>query len=302
MCEFLLAAVILAGVWIFAVAPGRSHPGQCAPFMGRTFAHRGLYTKNQSVPENSLPAFLAAVEAGYGVELDVQLTRDKQLVVFHDDTLDRACGAAKRVDAYTYEQLLQFSLFDTNHRIPLFSDVLATIDGRVPIIVELKAGGDWKTLCKKTGRMLGDYRGNYCVESFHPLPVRWFAKNEPSVLRGQLSEAYRYSHQFLPWHKAVMMSRLLTNCLTHPQFLSYRIGPKCLSARAAEWLGAMRVCWTAHPEDDWAELMRTADCIIFEHCRPATHFAKNDTAAPLLLELEPLIKSTEHITAATPKT
>ena len=303
MWSVLLVCLILAGIWVCAVAPGRSRAKQCAPFLGRTFAHRGLYTKNQSVPENSLPAFLAAVEAGYGVELDVQLTSDGQIVVFHDDSLERVCGVSGRVGDYTLAQLQRFSLFDTHQRIPFFTDVLEVLGGRVPVIIELKAGGDWRALCEKTRDALRGYRGDVCVESFHPLLVRWFRRHAPEFLRGQLSEAYRFSRRFLPWYSALMMSRLFCNFLTHPQFLAYRIGPKCLSVRIAEWLGAMRVSWTARPGDDWAKLTRTSDCIIFEHCRPATHFQKSGTAVPLLLELdiEPIIKPPEHVTVATRK-
>ena len=140
------------------------------------------------------------------------------------------------------------------------------------MIVELKSGGDWKTLCPKTLELLTAYKGDYCVESFHPLLVRWFYLNAPQIVRGQLSEAARYSRKGLPLYQAIMMSRLLTNILTHPHFIAYRIGPKCLSVRISEWLGAMRVCWTARPTDDHAKLTRKNDAIIFEHYRPETHF------------------------------
>ena len=76
----------------FLLAPGRATKGQKAPFRGRNFAHRGLHSRDKSVPENSLKAFELASAAGYGMELDVQLTRDGQVVVFHDDTLKRVCG------------------------------------------------------------------------------------------------------------------------------------------------------------------------------------------------------------------
>ena len=209
---------------------------------------------------------------GYGVELDVQLTRDKQVVVFHDDDLKRACGIDARVDAYSYDELQTLSLFGTQERIPLFTDVLSTIDGKIPMIVELKSGGDWKTLCPKTLELLQAYKGDYCVESFHPLLVRWFYLHAPQILRGQLSEAARFSRKGLPLYQSIMMSRLFTNILTHPQFIAYRVGPKCLSVRICEWLGAMRVAWTARPTDDHAKLTRHNDAIIFEHYRPETHF------------------------------
>lgn len=264
--------VVLTTLWLALIMPARSAKAQRAPFQNRMFAHRGLFSADQSVPENSIPAFRAAVEADYGVELDVQLTRDGRVVVFHDDDLLRACGVDARVDAYTFEELQSFPLFGTAERIPLFTDVLATIGGRIPMIVELKSGGDWKALCPKTLELLSAYRGDYCVESFHPMLVRWFYLHAPQILRGQLTEAARYSRKGMPLYQAILMSRLLVNILVHPQFIAYRIGPKCLSARLCEALGAMRVAWTAHPDDDQAHLKRINDAIIFEHYRPETHF------------------------------
>ncbi len=268
----LAVLLVLVTLWLALMMPARSTEAQRTPFCGRMFAHRGLFSKDQCVPENSLAAFRAAVEADYGVELDVQLTRDKQVVVFHDDDLKRACGIDARVDAYSYDELQTLSLFGTQERIPLFTDVLGTIGGKIPMIVELKSGGDWKALCPKTLEQLQAYKGDYCVESFHPLLVRWFYLNAPQILRGQLSEAARFSRKGLPLYQAIMMSRLFTNILTHPQFIAYRVGPKCLSVRICEWLGAMRVAWTARPTDDHAKLTRHNDAIIFEHYRPETHF------------------------------
>ena len=268
----LAVLLVLTTLWLALILPARSTKEQRAPFEHRMFAHRGLFSADQSVPENSLPAFRAAVEAGYGVELDVQLSKDKVVVVFHDDDLKRVCGIDARVDAYTFEELQQLALLNTAERIPTFSDVLAVLDGKIPVIVELKSGGDWKTLCPKTLELLRAYKGDYCVESFHPLLVRWFYLNAPEILRGQLSEAARYSRKGLPLYQAIMMSRLFTNILAHPHFIAYRVGPKCLSVRISEWLGAMRVCWTARPTDDHAKLTRQNDAIIFEHYLPETHF------------------------------
>ena len=272
MWILLAVLLVLITLWLALIMPARSTKAQRAPFSGRTYAHRGLFTKDQSVPENSIAAFRAAVEADYGVELDVQLTRDKQVVVFHDDDLKRVCGVDARVDAYSFDELQTLSLLHTSERIPLFTEVLATIDGKIPMIVELKSGGDWKTLCPKTLDLLRAYKGDYCVESFHPLLVRWFYLNAPEILRGQLSEAARYSRKGLPLYQAIMLSRLFTNILAHPQFIAYRVGPKCLSVRLCEWFGAMRVCWTAHPTDDHAKLTRQNDAIIFEHYLPETRF------------------------------
>lgn len=268
----LAILVLLVLLWLILILPARSGRAQRAPFQDRVFAHRGFYEKDQSVPENSLPAFQRAVEAGYGVELDVQLTKDKVVIVFHDDDLKRVCGVEGRVDAFTFDELQAFPLFGSAQRIPTFADVLSVLGGRIPVIVELKSAGDWKGLCERTLPMLRAYKGDYCVESFHPLLVRWFYLHAPEILRGQLSEASRYSKRYMPFYQSVLMSRLLTNILTHPQFIAYRIGPKCLSARVCEALGAMKVAWTARPADDHARLARQNDAIIFEHYSPAPRF------------------------------
>ena len=262
----ILAALL--ALWLFLIAPGHASRAARAPFEGRTFAHRGLYEPDQSVPENSLPAFLRAVEAGYGAELDVQRTRDGQIVVFHDDDMQRACGVKGAVRDFTYEELQAMPLFGTGERIPLFSDVLRVFDGRQPLIVELKYGPDWVLLCEATRRMLDEYRGPACVESFHPAIVRWFWRHEPTRLRGQLSEAARFSRKTLSLPLSFGMSRLLPNCLTRPQFIAYRVGPKPLSVRLAEGMGAMKVLWTAREPKDHARLMRENHAVIFEGYRP----------------------------------
>jgi len=268
----LAVLLVLTTLWFALILPARSTKEQRAPFLHRTFAHRGLFAVDQSVPENSLPAFRAAVEADYGIELDVQLSKDKVVVVFHDDDLKRVCGVDARVDSLTFDELQQLALLNTTERIPTFSDVLAVLDGKIPMIVELKSGGDWKTLCEKTLALLTQYKGDYCIESFHPLLVRWFYQHAPQILRGLLSEAYRYSKKYAPHYQSFMMSRLLTNILTHPQFIAYHIGPKCLSVRISEAMGAMRVAWTARPTDDHAKLTQRNDAIIFEHYRPEPRF------------------------------
>lgn len=266
------AALLFLVVWCFLVAPGRLARERRAPFIGRMYAHRGLYAADQSVPENSLLAFLNAADAGYGIELDVQRTRDGQIVIFHDESMLRVCGVDKHIRDYSYAELAAFPLFVGEHRIPLFSDALTAVAGRVPLIVELKYGPDWIPLCEETLRLLRAAGGAYCVESFHPRIVRWFRRNAPDIVRGQLSEAYRFSSKSLPCAQSLMMSRLLTNFLTRPQFIAYRIGPMGLSARLAEMLGAMRVRWTARPDTDLSRLGKTADAIIFEHFQPARTF------------------------------
>ena len=262
----IIAAV--AALWVFLIYPGKATPEQKAPFMGRTFAHRGLYELDQSVPENSLPAFRRAAEAGYGAELDVQMTKDGQVVVFHDDDLKRGCGVDGRICNMTLAELRELRLFGSEERIPLFSEVLDIFSGKQPLIVELKYAPNWKPLSDTTRQMLAGYPGQACIESFHPAIVRDFRLNDPGRVRGQLSQQAFLYKKTIPGYQGFIMSRVLSNVLTRPQFIAYCIGPKPLSVRLCEKLGAMKVCWTAREADRHAEEAKKNDMVIFEGYRP----------------------------------
>ena len=178
----ILTALLL--LLLFAIKPARRRD-TTKPFAAQKYAHRGLW--DETSPENSLAAFEKAVSAGVGIELDVQLSSDGEVMVFHDENLFRMTGC----DASLYDKdkdfLTSLRLLDTDARIPMLSEVLALVRGRVPILVEIKSDHDYRAVCEKTAVLLDEYEGAYLVESFHPLAVAWFRKNRPSVVRGQLS-------------------------------------------------------------------------------------------------------------------
>ena len=265
-----LLGAAAAGCLVFLVAPGEARKRKKAPFMYRNFAHRGLHKRDKSIPENSLAAFERAASYGYGIELDVQLSKDGQVVVFHDDTLNRVCGVDARVDEKTYDELSNMSLCGTEQTIPLFSEVLKTVRGRGPLIVELKNGKRNKELCEKTYALLRRYSGDYCVESFNPFIVRWFKINAPEVIRGQLaSPAADYDGE-VNGVTAFVLSNLLLNFLARPQFVAYKIAPKSLTVKLCEALGAMKVCWTSH---EWIN-EKSNNAVIFEFYKPKLKFKK----------------------------
>ena len=235
ICGIILLIVL---IWLYLIFPARSSREQRAPFEKRSYAHRGLYEKDQSVPENSLPAFRRAVEAGYGAELDVQMTKDGQVVVFHDDTLERACGRDGQICDFTFAELQAFPLFGSTERIPLFSGVLEIFSGRQPLIVELKHCPNQKELCAAAREMLGAYKG----------------------------PGYR---GLMPAYVGWMLSRVLFNAAARPQFIAFKLAPKPLSVRLCEALGAMKVCWTAREADRHEQLMQENDAVIFEGYRPS---------------------------------
>ena len=261
----LLLLCLLVLLFLFLLAPGRAGAERKAPFLGRYFAHRGLHTPDRSVPENSLSAFRRAVEGGYGVELDVRLTADGQVVVFHDDTLDRVCGIPGRVDDFTYEELQAFPLLGTDQTIPLFSDVLAVLDDRVPVIVELKTGPRNRELCEKTCAQMRARRADLCMESFDPTIVAWFRFHGREYLRGQLATG---RGDYLSDGRSPLVAALLSgtwlNFLARPQFIAYHVGPRPLSVRLAEALGAMKAGWVVRSPAEEAGL----DTVIFEFYGP----------------------------------
>ena len=266
----VLFLVLLYG---FFIVPRRAGKEQRAPFSGLMAAHRGLYEKDQSVPENSLEAFSRAANAGYGVELDVQLTKDGQVVVFHDDTVDRMTDRKGRVDSFTLSELQAMPLKGTGHRVPLFTDVMAVLDGVSPTIVELKSTKNYPELCEKTLAILRTLKGPYCVESFDPHIVRWFKKNAPDILRGQLTESFsNWRNGGATLWQAFLMHTLCFNFLTRPQFIAFGRGHRPLCWFLGRASGAMTVYWTERPDSDHAWLAKRYDCRIFEHYRPETRY------------------------------
>ena len=269
MIWLILLFVLAAALFFFLIFPAQASRDARAAFGHRVYAHRGLYELDQSVPENSLTAFRRAVEAGYGAELDVQLTKDGQIVVLHDDDLKRSHGLGSRVCDHTFEELRVLPLFGTGERIPLFSEVLSIFDGRQPLIVELKsAAPNVRELCEAVCQMLANYKGAACVESFHPEVVRWFRQNDPARVRGQLSQAACAWKGKMPAWKGFAFSRLLSNYRARPHFIAYGIGPKPWPVRLCESLGAMKVCWTARDAAAHRKLMSENDAVIFEGYRP----------------------------------
>lgn len=274
MIYAIVIILLLIAAYVFLIAPKACPKDAMRDFANRNYAHRGLYSQNQSVPENSLAAFRAAADKGYGVELDVQFTLDKRLVVFHDDDLKRACGVDKRVDQLTFDQLQQLSLFGTEHKIPLFCDVMAVLN-RVPVIVEIKSTHDYAPLCAAVATLLDEHEGVYCVESFDPRMVAWFRRNRPRVTRGQLSEHFKGWHKSKGFLYSLCLSRLLSNVYTRPHFIAFgNNGRRNLSVLLNRAMGAMLVSWTVRPTDDYDWYTSRYEAIIFEHFEPQVRYKR----------------------------
>ena len=265
----LMVIAVLIVLYFLAIKPRLSRQKQWAPFKGVYYAHRGLHDNESEAPENSLPAFKKAVKAGYGIELDVQLTKDRVPVVFHDFTLERACGKPGKVYEYTYEELQQFPLFQSNERIPKFEEILKAVDGKVPLIVEIKLEWMDLTVCAFVDKLLKEYKGMYCIESFNPLVLTWYRRYHNDVLRGQLSDAFLKEGEYrgvLYW----ILQNLLLNWMTKPDFVAYNHKyADNLSRRLCRKLYKnMAAAWTIKSQQELEAAKEEFDVFIFDSFIP----------------------------------
>lgn len=232
------------------------------------YAHRGLYDNETQAPENSPRAFALAVNKGYGIELDVRLTRDFVPVVFHDESLSRICGRKGRVEDYTYRELSTFFLLKSVERIPRLTEVLSYVRGRVPLIVEIKSADGRTKVCKYVCALLKDYKGPCCVESFHPFVLLWMRRHMPDMIRGQLIKNDTKSRdKGILW---LFAEHLLFILLGRPDFIAYDCDyANTPSQRFCKWL--YRRCsaaWTVTSQKQLDQLKRSYDLFIFEDFEP----------------------------------
>lgn len=269
MRTFLLLLALLAIVYLFLIAPRLVNKPDVSALMGWHYAHRGLHDNKGDAPENSLLSIKRAVDAGYGIEFDVQLTRDRIPVVFHDETLKRVCGAEGNVRDYTYEELQQFPLLASQERIPLLADVLAAVDGRVPLIIEIKIHEDAAEVCSTADELIAAYKGAYCIESFDPRAVAWYRKNRPQVIRGQLSADFNEPGKREKFTET-LVHHLLTNVIARPDFIAYDHHAKGNLSRTLcrKAFGALSVAWTLKSQQELDENRNDFDLFIFEQFVP----------------------------------
>ena len=234
--------VIFCGIYLFCLFPSRRRFDFFEKH--KYFAHRGLHD-NAVIPENSLPAFARAAEKGYGIELDVHLTSDGKLIVFHDDDTSRMCGEKLIPEKETFAGMKELSLGGTEEKIPSFEEVLSLVNGRVPLIVELKGVTFDPAVCVAAAETLDKYKGEYCVESFNPFFVRWWKKNRPSVIRGQLACRMSKQRSFIKKIEYTALGNMAFNAFSRPDFVAYDLhGRRRVAFRLARALGAIPVAWT----------------------------------------------------------
>ena len=266
MLELLIILVI---VYLFAIRCRSGHPG-LKDLQGWAYAHRGLH--GNGVPENSMSAFKAALDGGYGIELDIHLLKDGNLAVIHDSLLNRTTGAAGHIEDLTTEELKNYRLEGTEETIPEFMDVLTLYNGKAPLIIELKPeNGNHAALAEATCKMLEGYKGVYCIESFDPRCISWLRKNRPEVIRGQLAENFFKHHNDLPDYLRFILTHCLYNITAVPDFIAYSFDDRndSISVKLCRKLWkAQGVSWTIRTKEDYDIAVAEGLLPIFEYFTP----------------------------------
>ena len=177
--------------------------------------HRGIHD-NINIYENTLEAFKLSIKKGYAIELDVRMTKDKQIVVFHDNNTKRLTKKDLIVEENTYQELNNQNIL----HIPLLIEVLELVKGKVPLLIEIKPTKKDYELAANLMTILNNYEGKYAIQSFNPKVLYWFRKNYPQILRGQLS--MKYTEHKISSIKKYILSKMLFNKITKPNFISYK--------------------------------------------------------------------------------
>jgi glycerophosphoryl diester phosphodiesterase len=239
-----------------------------AGLLARPIAHRGLWSVGAR-PENSLAAFAAAAEAGYGIELDVQISADGEAVVFHDDTLERMTRQAGIVEERTVEELATCRLLGSRETIPTLAAALSVIDGRVPVLVELKTPpGQEGALEERVAALLQGYAGPLAVIGFNSDSLACMARLRPDLPRGLDLETADRAAQ-LDGRLRSARSDEAHIAAAEPDFLVPRLDLVCSAAFVALRAGGLPlVPWTVRRPAEWEEARDFADAYIFEDFLP----------------------------------
>lgn len=236
--------------------PERAAPGWLTEW---EYAHRGLH--GPSVPENSLLGARLAIEAGMGIECDIQRSADDHPMVFHDWELERLTGEEGATESRTSAQLQQLTYLGSDEHPVTLAQFLDLIAGRVPLLIEIKsrAGYDVEWTCLYVSRLLQGYSGPHAVMSFDPRVARWFRKHSPQTCAGLVMREDEHGHTRRSWQ------RRLAFRIARPDFLAYHI-----AALPSRWVAKLRarglpvLTWTVNSPATRARALAHTDALIAE--------------------------------------
>lgn len=224
-------------------------------------AHRGLH--NNEIPEMSREAFQNAIDNNYAIEIDVRPLKDGTIVCFHDEALGRMTGHDGFISNCTLSDIAELKLLKSNEHILTLKETLDFIDGRVPVLVDIKNMGKI-SFEKNIWKDLKNYKGEYAVQSFNPLTLEWFKLNAPQVKRGQLASFLK--GESLPfWQKFALKRMMLNKRYSEPNFINYALDDlpnryvnKCKKQ------GLPILCYCVKNEEDKEKAKKYCDNYVFE--------------------------------------
>ncbi|MFA7084150.1 MAG: glycerophosphodiester phosphodiesterase family protein [Arcobacteraceae bacterium] len=223
----------------------------------KPIAHRGVHTKE--LCENSLGAFTNAISKNYAIELDVQLTQDEQLVVFHDENSFRLTNNSFEVSATPYKELRKLTLLETQEHIPLLSEVLSLVQGKVPLLIELKNREFNEKMQQQLAIMLDNYKGEVAISSFNHKSIKWFGEHRPSILRG-LNFGNIKKYNFLDF-----LTFLYRFDRSEPNFVAVEYPLlKTLIVKYCRFLKIPLICWNVDTEEKKEKALKKVQNIMIE--------------------------------------
>ena len=268
MLAIIIVFIALILFYLLSLSGRKNHPG-LKPLQGWSYAHRGLH--GDGCPENSMAAFEAALNGGYGIELDIHLLSDGNIAVIHDSSLKRTTSREGTIEELTTAQLKEYTLEGTSETIPEFSQVLELFAGKAPLIVELKtANNNHAALCEAACKLLDHYQGPFCVESFDPRCVLWLKKHRPEFIRGQLVEDFTRIESTVPWILRFCLTHQLFNFVLRPDFVAHKFSERKLLSNllVRKLWGIQGVTWTLRSMQEYEIAAKERYLPIFENFVP----------------------------------
>ncbi|WP_170571476.1 glycerophosphodiester phosphodiesterase family protein [Ruegeria atlantica] len=239
-------------------------------FLQTPIAHRALHDKTDNRPENSRAAIRAAIEAGYGIEIDLQLTSDKRAMVFHDYDMARLTGQSGPIQQISAAQAQATQLLHADEGIPALDEVLEMVAGKVPLLIEFKdqdgaMGPDVGLLEADAVRALQGYDGPVALMSFNPNSVAELVRLAPHLPRGLVTCSYQPEIELLPQAVCDHLRDIPDFDRVGASFISHEVAdlnrPRVTELKAR---GVPILCWTVRSPEQEAEARAVADNVTFE--------------------------------------
>ena len=233
----------------------------------RPIAHRGLHDVSRGIVENTASAFAGAIAKGYAIECDLQLTRDGEAVVFHDDHLERLTEGRGMVKDLTVAEMRGLAIRRSQDRVQTLGELLAQVKGQVPLIIEIKSHWDGdQRLARRALEVLESYRGPHCLMSFDPDVVEAVRRISPDTIRGIVAErAFDSYYDALPFRTQMELRCFSHVSRTRPDFVSFSFDElPWAPVSALRAAGMPVISWTIRsPGEAWTAL-RHSDQVTFE--------------------------------------